>query len=180
IGISGANGQTADRLSSTILGYDVKYKYRPEGWLHPLLTLSSEGLYSIRRVEDLVTVTTLVDTNGDGIPDTPVTTQVGKKSTRSAFGWYLNSELQPWRRWAVGARYDASQFPTQPGFEWAIEPYVTFFPSEFLRFRLAYKNTERDRTQISPFNQNNATARAVNEVFFQATFILGAHPAHPF
>ena len=180
IGISGANGQTADRLSSTILGYDVKYKYRPEGWLHPLLTLSSEGLYSIRRVEDLVTVTTLVDTNGDGIPDTPVTTQVGKKSTRRAFGWYLNSELQPWRRWAVGARYDASQFPTQPGFEWAIEPYVTFFPSEFLRFRLAYKNTERDRTQISPFNQNNATARAVNEVFFQATFILGAHPAHPF
>src|SRR5207244_12597092 len=90
-------------------------------------------------------------------PDTPVTTQVGKKSTRRAFGWYLNSELQPWRRWAVGARYDASQFPTQPGFEWAIEPYVTFFPSEFLRFRLAYKNTERDRTQISPFNQNNAT-----------------------
>ena len=158
IGISGANGQTADRLSSTILGYDVKYKYRPEGWLHPLLTLSSEGLYSIRRVENLE----------------------GKKSTRDAFGWYLNGELQPLRRWAFGARYDASQFPTQPGFEWAIEPYVTFFPSEFLRFRLAYKNTERDRTQISPFNQNNATARAVNEVFFQATFILGAHPAHPF
>src|SRR5436190_1045838 len=68
IGISGANGQTADRLSSTILGYDVKYKYRPEGWLHPLLTLSSEGLYSIRRVENLE----------------------GKKSTRDAFGWYLN------------------------------------------------------------------------------------------
>src|SRR5439155_6774 len=68
----------------------------------------------------------------------------------------------------------------QTAIDWAVEPYVTFFPSEFIRFRLAYKNTERDRTQISPFNQNNATARAVNEVFFQATFILGAHPAHPF
>jgi len=158
LGISGATGQTQDRLSSTILGYDMKYKYRPEGWLHPLLTLSSEGLYSIRRVED----------------------DVGKKSTRDAFGWYLDGELQPWRRWAFGARYDASQFPTQPGFEWAIEPYITFWPSEFLRFRLAYKNTERDRTQITPFNQNNTTAKAVNEVFFQATFILGAHPAHPF
>jgi len=158
LGISGATGQTQDRLSSTVLGYDVKYKYRPEGWLHPLLTLSSEGLYSIRRVED----------------------DVGKKSTRDAFGWYLDGELQPWRRWAFGARYDASQFPTQPGFEWAIEPYITFWPSEFLRFRLAYKNTERDRTQITPFNQNNTTAKAVNEVFFQATFILGAHPAHPF
>ena len=173
LGISGATGQTPDRLSSTILGYDMKYKYRPEGWLHPLLTVSSEGLYSIRRVEDLVDVTTSVD-------GTDVTTQVGKKSTRGAFGWYLDGELQPWRRWAFGARYDASQFPTQPGFEWAIEPYITFWPSEFLRFRLAYKNTERDRTQISPFNLNNTTARAVNEVFFQATFILGAHPAHPF
>src|SRR5215813_8326488 len=158
IGTSVASGETPDRLSSTILGYDMKYKYRPEGWLHPLLTLSSEGLYSIRRVEDVL----------------------GKKSTRDAFGWYLDGELQPWRRWAFGARYDASQFPTQPGFEWAIEPYITFWPSEFLRFRLAYKNTERDRTQITPFNQNNATAKAVNEVFFQATFILGAHPAHPF
>src|SRR3989441_11295557 len=54
LGISGANGQTADRLSSTILGYDVKYKYRPDGWLHPLLTLSSDGLYSRRRVEEVV------------------------------------------------------------------------------------------------------------------------------
>jgi len=165
LGISGATGQTPDRLSSTILGYDMKYKYRPEGWLHPLLTVSSEGLYSMRRVEELITV----DDN-----------LVGKKSTRDAFGWYLQGEVQPVRRWAFGARYDASQFPTQPGFEWAIGPYVSFFPSEFLRFRLGYKYTERDRTQITPFNQNDATARAVNEVFFQASFVLGAHPAHPF
>jgi len=165
LGISGATGQTPDRLSSTILGYDMKYKYRPEGWLYPLLTVSSEGLYSMRRVEELVTV-------DDNV--------VGKKSTRDAFGWYLQGEVQPVRRWAFGARYDASQFPTQPGFEWAIGPYVSFFPSEFLRFRLGYKYTERDRTQITPFNQNDATARAVNEVFFQASFVLGAHPAHPF
>ena len=167
-------------MSSTILGYDVKYKYRPDGWLHPLLTLSSEGLYSRRRVEEVVEVETLVDTDGDGIPDTPVTNLVGKKSTRDAFGWYLQGEVQPVRRWAFGARYDASQFPDRPGFEKAIEPYVSFFPSEFLRFRLAYKHTDRDRTQIEGFNLNGATARTVNEVFFQASFILGAHPAHPF
>src|SRR2546427_376288 len=165
LGISGATGQTPDRLSSTILGYDMKYKYRPEGWLHPLLTVSSEGLYSMRRVEELITV-------DDNV--------VGKKSTRDAFGWYLQGEVQPVRRWAFGARYDASQFPDRPGFEKAIEPYVSFFPSEFLRFRLAYKHTDRDRTQIEGFNLNGATARTVNEVFFQASFILGAHPAHPF
>ena len=175
LGISGAHGETSERQNSTILGYDAKYKYRPDGWLHPLLTVSSEGLYSIRRVVSSESVD-IVD------PDTGETQAqlVTKRQTRDAFGWYLQGELQPVRRWAFGARYDASQFPTQPGFEWAIGPYVSFFPSEFLRFRLAYKNTERDRTQITPFNQNDATARAVNEVFFQATFILGAHPAHPF
>src|SRR5213594_1111268 len=156
LGISGATGQTADRLTSTILGYDVKYKYRPEGWLHPLLTLSSEGLYSRRRLEEVVEVETLVDTDGDGIPDTPVTNLIGKKSTRDAFGWYLQGEVQPLRRWAFGARYDASQFPDRPGFEKAIEPYVSFFPSEFLRFRVAYKHTDRDRTQIEEFNLNGA------------------------
>ena len=176
LGISGAHGLTPDRLNSTILGYEVKYKYRPDGWLHPLLTLSSEGLYSMRQVvED---ATPLVDTDGDGIPDTPDTTPVFAKHTRDAFGWYLQAELQPLRRWAFGARYDASQFPDRPGFEWAIEPYVSFFPSEFLRFRLAYKHAERDRTTL--FNANDATAKSVNEVFFQASFILGAHPAHPF
>src|SRR5438093_722178 len=138
IGISGATGQTPDRLSSTILGYDMKYKYRPEGWLHPLLTVSSEGLYSMRRVEELVTV-------DDNV--------VGKKSTRDAFGWYLQGEVQPVRRWAFGARYDASQFPTQPGWGWASGPYVSLFPSEVVGFRLGYTSAERDRTPITPFTQ---------------------------
>jgi hypothetical protein len=178
LGVSGARGDTPAGLASTVLGYDVKYKYRPEGWLHPLLTLSSEGLYSMRRLIESTDVTDLVDTDGDGIPDTPETTTVLTKRRRDAFGWYLQGEVQPVRRWAFGARYDASQFPDRPGFEWAIGPYVSFFPSEFLRFRLGYKHTERDRSSL--FTNNDVTARVVNELLFQATFILGAHPAHPF
>jgi hypothetical protein len=50
--------------------------------------------------------------------------------------------------------------------------------SEFLRFRLGYKHTERDNRET--FNANDASGRTADEVFFQATFILGAHPAHPF
>jgi hypothetical protein len=178
LGVSAAHGDTPDALPSTILGYDVKYKYRPDGWLHPLLTLSSEGLYSTRRLIESTDVTNLIDTDGDGIPDTPETTTLLTKRRRDAFGWYLHGELQPVRRWAFGARYDASQFPDRPGFEWAIGPYVSFFPSEFLRFRLGYKHTERDRSSL--FTNNDVTARVVNELLFQATFILGAHPAHPF
>ena len=158
VGLSAANGVTPDQLKSTLLGYDLKYKYRPDGWLHPLLTLGSEGIYSIRE-----------QTNEAGFFE---------KKTKDRFGWYGWAELQPWRRWALGARYDATQYPVNSGFQWAVEPYVTFFPSEFLRFRLAYKHTER--THRDGFDLNGGSGRIADELFFQATFILGAHPAHQF
>ena len=166
VGASVANGETAERLRSTLLGFDLKYKFRPEGWLHPLLTLGSEGIYSIRRTERGV------DVDGDGSPD------LFQKQTRNSFGWYGWGELQPWRRWAFGVRYDSTQFPDAPGYQWAVEPYVTFYPSEFLRFRVGYKHTDRSH----PFDVagNGGSARLVDELLFQATFILGAHPAHAF
>jgi len=161
IGGSVAHGLTAQNLRSTIAGYDLKYKYRPEGWLHPLLTLGSEGLYSIRRVN----VISEVDGHGE-------------KRTRNRFGWYTYGEFQPFKQWAAGFRFDSTQFPVNPGREWSEEPYLTYWPSEFLRFRLAYKHT--DRSHRDGFTANGGSARTVDEYLFQATFILGAHPAHPF
>jgi hypothetical protein len=172
VGLSVATGDTPENLRNTLLGYDVKYKYRPEGWRHPLLTLASEGLWSFRRVE----AEEQVDTDGDGVPDTTVTS----KQTLDRFGFYVYGEVQPWRRWAFGTRYDNTQFPADPGREWAIGPYVTFWPSEFLRFRLGYKHTERSSQTRDQFNLNGGSARTVDEIMFQASFILGAHPAHPF
>ncbi|MBI1846279.1 MAG: hypothetical protein HYR86_04820 [Candidatus Rokubacteria bacterium] len=145
VGFSFASGETDQHHRSTLLGYDVKYKYRPEGWLHPLLTVASEGLYSRRN---------------------------------DAFGYYVWSELQPWRRWALGTRWDWTQFPESPGHQWAIEPYLTFAPSEFFRLRAGYKHTVRS-TRIG-FSDNDANGRIADELFLQATFSLGAHPAHPF
>jgi hypothetical protein len=158
VGLSLANGDTPDQHRSTLLGYDLKYKYRPEGWLHPLLTLGSEGIYSIREL-----------TNEAGFFE---------KKTKDRFGWYGWAELQPWRQWAVGVRYDSTQYPVNPGWQWAVEPYVTYWPSEFLRFRLAYKHTERDHRD--GFGLNGGSGRVVDEALVQGTFILGAHPAHPF
>ena len=166
IGASVASGQTRDRLSSTLIGYDLKYKFRPDGWLHPLLTLGSEGIYSMRRTERGV------DVDEDGIDD------VTEKQRRNSFGWYGWAEVQPWRRWAAGVRYDRTQYPTNPGHQWAVEPYLTFMPSEFLRFRAAYKHTERSNRE--GFDLNGGSGRIMDEWIFQATFILGAHPAHPF
>ena len=168
-----ANGDTPERRRNTLLGFDAKYKYKPEGWQHPLLTLLGEMIYQNRRINVLGE-----DTNGDGVPDTP-----DQSRTRNRWGWYLGGEVQPvrtgpWSRWAAGFRYDWTQFPIQRGHEWAAGPYVTFMPSEFLRFRLGYKYTERDKRD--GFTDNESSARKVDEILFQATFILGAHPAHPF
>ena len=130
------------------------------------MTVTGETIYSLRRV--LVGV----DTNGDGLVD------LIKKRERDRFGWYTSAEVQPFRRWAAGVRYDWSEFPANPGKERSVEPYITFWPSEFLRFRLAYKNT--DRTHRESPDANDGSAKKVDEVLFQGTFILGAHPAHPF
>jgi len=166
LGMSVASGETTEKQRDTLLGWEGRYKYRPEGWLHPLVTLTGEAIYSLRHV--LVGV----DTDGNSLID------LVRKRERDRFGWYLGTEAQPFRRWAAGVRYDWSEFPVNPGKERSVEPYITFWPSEFLRFRLAYKNT--DRTHRESLDANGGSAKRVDEVLFQGTFILGAHPAHPF
>jgi hypothetical protein len=160
LGVSGASGETPDKRRSTLAGVDLKYKLTPEGWRHALLTVAGEALYSNRRVDVF---------NDAG---------AGEDRTRKRFGWYAYAEVQPWQRWVGGVRYDWTQFPLDPGREWAVEPYIAFLPSEFLRFRLAYKHTDRSHRVTGP--DDRGSARVFDEILFQATFFLGAHPAHPF
>jgi hypothetical protein len=173
LGASVANGETEERRRNTLLGFDAKYKYVPVGWQHPVLTLLGEMIYQNRRVNVLGE-----DTNGDGVQDTPDQTR-----TRNRWGWYVGGEVQPFHtgwlsRFGAGLRYDWTQYPVMRGREWAVGPFVSFSPSEFLRFRLGYKHTER--AARDGFTDNESSARKVDEILFQATFILGAHPAHPF
>jgi hypothetical protein len=160
LGVSGATGETEDGRRNTLAGFDLKYKLRPEGWRNPLLTIGGEALYGNRLVE-------VFDDAG-----------VGEQRRRDRFGWYAYAEVQPWRRWLGGVRYDNTQYPVEPGRQWAVEPYVAFMPSEFLMFRLGYKHTERSHPFMGTDGQGSA--RIVDEFLFQASFILGAHPAHPF
>jgi hypothetical protein len=150
-GVSGASGETPAERRTALLGVDLKYKYTPASWHHPLLTVAGEGLYFNQKI-----------VTADGDP-----------RTQQRWGMYTYAELQPWTRWAGGLRFDWTQFPNAGGHEWGLEPYVTFLPSEFLRFRLGYKYT--NYSGDSPLGKTIA-----NEVLLQASFILGAHPAHPF
>jgi hypothetical protein len=152
LGVSFASGVTADELRQTFVGFDAKYKYRPEGWLHPLLTVAGEGIFSRRAIVD-------------------------RDLTLDRFGWYVYAELQPLRRWAGGVRYDNTELLSDPGREWAVEPYLTFLPSEFLKFRLGYRHTNRSDSHPLAVLLGR---RSFDEVLLQASFILGAHPAHPF
>jgi len=166
VGVSAATGETPEKHRSTLAAADLKYKLRPEGWRHPLLTIAGEGLVSNRKVD------VSGDLDGDGI------NEVGGSRTRLRGGWYAYAEVQPWLRWAFGARYDWTQYPVNPGSEWAVEPYITFKPSEFMRFRLGYKHTERTHRVTGP--DDRGSARIVDEILFQASFLLGAHPTDAF
>jgi hypothetical protein len=148
---------------SHVYGIDLKYKYTPETWRHPLFTLGGEVLFTHRHAA------VAEDPDGDGVET------LGQR-TRDRWGWYVYGEVQPWRRWVAGLRYDWTQFPLDPGREWAIEPYVGFMASDFLRFRLGVKHTERTAAAVETLGGPNS----FTEVFLQGTFILGAHPAHPF
>jgi len=166
VGLSGATGETGEGRRSILAGFDAKYKLTPVGWRHTLFTLAGEAIYSNRRVD------VLGDPDGDGV-ETILDTQ-----TWEGFGWYAYGEIQPWKRWAAGVRYDWTQFPADPGSEWALEPYLAFMPSDFLRFRLGYKHAERSRNLTR--SQSGGSAGISDEILFQATFFLGAHQPHPF
>jgi hypothetical protein len=170
LGASVAAGTSSQSLPDTILDLEAKYKLTPEGWSHPLLTVAGEFLQAWRT--NLVTQTSIDPTTGDQIDTT-------SKQKTTPTGFYVYAEVQPFRRWLGGVRYDNSEYLQFSGRQWAVEPYIAFKPSEFLRFRLAYKYTHFD-AQASANLGGPPGAQNINEVLLQATFILGAHPSHPF
>jgi hypothetical protein len=174
LGASAMSGLTADGKHATYAGVDAKFKYTPESWRHPLLTGGGEILFAHRN--NLVPPAT----SGNGeIAEALARRRLAQDTTgpaaefekRDVYGFYLWTEVQPWQRWVFGLRYDWTEDPASPGHEWAIGPYLSFFTTEFLRFRLGYKHTER-----SGFGSPST----IDELLFQATFILGAHPADLF
>jgi len=92
-----------------------------------------------------------------------------------ALGGYSSVQLQPFQQWYFGARYDWSDYGQQieDNDTWAISGYITYYTTEFLRFRLGYQH-EESRTSI-PGGRND------NDILqLQVVFIIGSHPVEPF
>lgn len=83
-------------------------------------------------------------------------------------GMFSSADWQCARRWHVGGRFDATEFPEKAGSERGGIGFITFTPSEFSLISAQFRGVRRadgswERTGI-----------------FKLTFNIGPHGAHPF
>jgi hypothetical protein len=95
-------------------------------------------------------------------------TDIADGSTSNATGITALAQQQLNRDWYLGMRLDWTQDAVDDSREvWGVSPYVSWYWSEFLRFRIEYQHREGDVPDD-------------NTLYFQATWVFGAHPPHPY
>lgn len=86
-------------------------------------------------------------------------------------GFYLWNQWQFDRRLYAGLRYDKTDALFNPNLtRQSVTPYVSYYFSEFLRFRVDYEHRWSDFV----------TEDRRNSVYFELNWIFGAHPPEPF
>jgi hypothetical protein len=96
----------------------------------------------------------------------------GGDSTVNAHGWYSSLEYQFAKRWSVFGRYDYTQYPDSSSLhENSYSAGLTFRQSEFMFWRLQFEHTT---------GENYAGDVDRNQIFLQADFLIGQHPAHKY
>jgi hypothetical protein len=86
-------------------------------------------------------------------------------------GWTTWGQWQFNRRIYSGIRYDKTDALFNPDFERrSITPYLSYYFSEFLRFRLDYEHRWSDFV----------TEDGRNSVYFELNWVFGSHPPEPF
>lgn len=95
--------------------------------------------------------------------------QTGSSATPQ--GFYVLGQWQLNRRIYAGLRYDNTDVLLQPDLKReGVTPYLSYYFSEFLRFRVNYEHLWSD---IESENGRNS-------VFFELNWVFGAHPPEPF
>lgn len=93
-------------------------------------------------------------------------------NTVDAKGWYSSLEYQFNLRWSVFGRYDYTEYPDSSSLhENSFSTGLTFRQSEFMYWRLQFEHTT---------GRNFSGDVDRNQIFLQADFLIGLHPAHTY
>jgi hypothetical protein len=166
-GVSGAFGPngTGKHTSTQIYGTDLFWKWKPSdaeaGF--PFVKWQTEALY-----RDFEAGAASIDT-GTGVLDLPA-------ETLRDWGGYSQILWGFTRGWVVGLRGDyvhGDQSRTDPdpltqGTHWRASPNLTWYPTEFSKFRLQFNHD-----YVQGFGSDES-------IWVQMEFLLGAHAAHQF
>lgn len=138
-----ADQQGRARLETHVVGADFLLKWQPSQYRS--LVLHGE-LYGLRK-------------------------ELESGGRDHALGGFASLQVQPLQRWFLGLRYDWSNYleGREDTEQWALGGWVSFYTTEFLRFRLGYEHRERGGGEPD-----------LDTIFFQATFVFGSHPVEPF
>ncbi len=148
------------KLAAWTYGPDLLYKWKPlrRGEFHSFV-LGGQLLRSRR------TFLEGVDTNGDGTPD------LFEMRHATPLGYFGFAQVQATRTTYLGARWDDTATIVDAAVRRrALSGYLTWYTSEFLRFRLGYEH------RFSDLPVENGR----DSVFAELNFVVGAHPPEPF
>lgn len=97
----------------------------------------------------------------------------GATITRKPYGWYAFGQYQ-FSYWTyAGLRYDWVQEPANVQLVTKeISAYISYYTTEFLRFRIGFQHMTSDA--LAP--QRNNT----NSIIFEANLVFGSHPVEPY
>jgi hypothetical protein len=154
IGVS-AYGEPGDHRAG-LLSFDMLYKWKPlaAGEFRSFV-LGCEGFYGDRRFA--------LDSDGDGLPD--------QEHRTTPFAWDGFAQLQlSWHVYA-GARFDYVQDIGDENLStYVAAGYLSYYTSEFLRFRLGYEHRWSDLPADD----------GIDSVLAEVNVVFGSHPTEPY
>ncbi len=154
LGVSGYYEAGAHRTG--FLGVDALYKWKPlAAGEFQSVVLGGELFYANRKFA--------VDDDGDGVPDA--------EQQASPLAGYAFAQVQLSWHVYLGGRYDYVQDITTPSLTTQVAAgYLSYYTSEFLRFRAGYEHRWSD----VPADDG------VNSFLAEVNVVFGSHPTEPY
>jgi hypothetical protein len=147
--------------ATDIHGFDFMYRWKP-GKLGEWKSfiLSSEVLFGRKAYSQAAET-----------PDVARALDGRQPGNGKPLGYYVSGQWQFDRRIYAGVRWDKTDVLFDPSLRRrSITPFVSYYFSEFLRFRLNYEHRWSDL-----FTENRR-----NSFYAELNFVFGSHPAEPF